>query len=91
MFHSPSLPRATSALDNESEELVKEALERASRGRTTLVVAHRLSTVLTADVIVVLDHGRVVEQGSPQELLDRKAAFYRMVGERCWRCWRAAR
>ncbi|MBB4141199.1 ATP-binding cassette domain-containing protein [Microbacterium invictum] len=63
------LDEATSALDPESEELVKEALGRLMRGRTTLVVAHRLSTVRQADRIVVLEHGRIVEQGSHDDLL----------------------
>jgi len=63
------LDEATSALDPESEGLVKEALERLMRGRTTLVVAHRLSTIRQADRIVVLEHGRIVEQGSHDELL----------------------
>ena len=63
------LDEATSALDPESEALVKEALERLMRGRTTLIVAHRLSTVRQADRIVVLEHGRIVEQGSHDELM----------------------
>ncbi|NJP88816.1 ABC transporter ATP-binding protein [Nonomuraea sp. FMUSA5-5] len=63
------LDEATSALDSESEELVKEALARLMRGRTTLVVAHRLSTVRQADRIVVLHRGRVVEQGTHDDLL----------------------
>ena len=64
------LDEATSALDPESEELVKDALGRLMSGRTTLVVAHRLSTVRQADTIVVLERGRIVEQGSHDELLD---------------------
>ena len=63
------LDEATSALDPESEELVKEALNRLMRGRTTLVVAHRLSTVRQADRIVVLEHGRIVEAGAHDALL----------------------
>ena len=63
------LDEATSALDPESEALVQEALERLMRGRTTLIVAHRLSTVRQADRIVVLERGHIVEQGSHAELL----------------------
>ncbi|SMH44406.1 ATP-binding cassette, subfamily B [Rathayibacter oskolensis] len=63
------LDEATSALDPEAEALVREALERLMRGRTTLVVAHRLSTVRSADRIVVLEHGRIVEIGGHAELL----------------------
>jgi ATP-binding cassette subfamily B protein len=63
------LDEATSALDAENERLVQEALQEAMRGRTTLVIAHRLATVLAADRIVVMDQGRVVEEGSHAELL----------------------
>lgn len=69
------LDEATSALDPESEELVKEALSRLMRGRTTLVVAHRLSTIRQADRIVVLERGRVVEQGSHDALLERDGRY----------------
>ena len=69
------LDEATSALDTRSEALVQEALERLSAGRTTLVIAHRLSTVRHADRIVVMDHGRVVDQGTHDELLARGGIY----------------
>jgi len=69
------LDEATSALDPESEELVKDALGRLMTGRTTLVVAHRLSTVRQADVIVVLEKGEIVERGSHDELLERGGRY----------------
>ena len=63
------LDEATSALDAENERLVQQALEKLKAGRTTLVIAHRLSTVVNADQIVVMDQGRVVASGKHHELL----------------------
>ena len=76
------LDEATSALDSESEHLVQEALERLMEGRTTLVIAHRLSTVRDADEVVVLDGGHVVERGSHTELVARTDGLYRKLVER---------
>ena len=74
------LDEATSALDAASEAAVQAALETLAEGRTTLVVAHRLSTVQRADVIAVMDRGRVVESGSHEELLrDENGAYYALV------------
>jgi subfamily B ATP-binding cassette protein MsbA len=69
------LDEATSALDSESERHIQEALELVMEGRTTLVIAHRLSTVEKADMIVVLDQGRIVEQGTHQALLEQGGAY----------------
>src|SRR5690606_20123847 len=63
------LDEATSALDSYTEREIQDALERASRGRTTLVIAHRLSTVVDADEILALDEGRIVERGTHAQLL----------------------
>lgn len=73
------LDEATSALDAESERMVQAALESAMQGRTTLVVAHRLATVQKADRILVLDHGRLVEQGSHAELVSRGGIYARLA------------
>ncbi len=69
------LDEATSHLDSHSEALIQAALERVMRGRTSLVIAHRLSTVLAADVILVLDRGRLVERGTHEELLRREGIY----------------
>jgi ATP-binding cassette subfamily B protein len=69
---------ATSALDSRAEKAIQAELERISEGRTTLVIAHRLSTVMDADQILVLAHGRVVERGTHGQLLDAKGEYARM-------------
>jgi subfamily B ATP-binding cassette protein MsbA len=72
------LDEATSSLDNQSEMLIQDALENLMRGRTTLVIAHRLSTVHNADRIIVLDQGRVVESGNHKELMANEGLYYKL-------------
>ena len=72
------LDEATSALDNESEYFIQRAFDAAMQDRTTIVIAHRLSTIENADSIVVMDQGRILEQGTHQELINRKGAYYQL-------------
>ncbi|GAB2772940.1 ABC transporter ATP-binding protein [Salinimicrobium soli] len=73
------LDEATSALDTESERLVQKALENMMRNRTSIVIAHRLSTIQNADNIVVMQKGRIVEQGRHEELLSRRSTYQKLV------------
>jgi ATP-binding cassette subfamily B protein len=75
------LDEATSALDTVSEAVVQRALDSAARGRTTIAIAHRLSTVLAADIIFVLEAGRIVEQGTHADLLTRNGLYTRLYRE----------
>ena len=72
------LDEATSSVDNETEEALQKSLETISKGRTTIVVAHRLSTIRHSDSIIVLESGRVVESGTHEELLDKKLQYYKL-------------
>ncbi len=76
------LDEPTSALDAESEELLRQALRRLLHGRTALIIAHRLSTIQHADVVVVLEHGRVLEQGRHEDLLRNDGGLYRRYAQR---------
>ncbi|NWU79996.1 ABCBB protein, partial [Onychorhynchus coronatus] len=73
------LDMATSALDNESEAIVQEALHKARLGRTAISIAHRLSAIKAADIIVGFEHGRAVERGTHEELLKRKGVYFMLV------------
>ncbi|MCA9134681.1 MAG: ABC transporter ATP-binding protein, partial [Planctomycetales bacterium] len=70
---------ATSNLDSESERLIQRSLQRLLQGRTAFVIAHRLSTIAHADRILVLDQGRIAEQGTHQQLLDQGGLYQRMI------------
>lgn len=72
------LDEATSALDSESEQMIQAALERLARGRTVIAIAHRLSTVLKSDTIVVMEHGRILDSGPHAQLLDRSEIYRRL-------------
>ena len=73
------LDEATSALDTESEKLVQEALNKLLEGRTSVVIAHRLSTIHNADKIIVVDHGRIAEQGTHNELMARGGIYAKLI------------
>ncbi len=75
------LDEATSSLDNTSERIVQQALENLMRNRTTLVVAHRLSTIRSADIIYVLDHGRIIESGSHQTLMQQSGIYFTLYAQ----------
>jgi ABC-type histidine transport system ATPase subunit len=73
------LDEATSALDSESEQVVQAALDAAAKGRTTIAVAHRLSTIQKADIIYVIEQGRIVESGTHQKLLANRSRYSELV------------
>lgn len=83
------LDEATSSIDTQTERLIQEALRRLLRGRTSFVIAHRLSTIREADVVVVLHQGRIIEQGTHAELLDRRGYYFKLYSMQ-WRAEQAA-
>lgn len=72
------LDEATSALDMESEKIVQAALDVATEGRTSITIAHRISTIVNSDIIFVINEGKVVEQGTHKELLQLKGMYHRL-------------
>ncbi len=75
------LDEATSAVDSESENLIHDAMERLMEGKTVILIAHRLRSAITADLILVLDDGRLVETGTHFELLNRGGVYARLFNE----------
>ena len=72
------LDEATSSIDTRTEALVQRGMDRLMQGRTVFVIAHRLSTVQNSDVIMVLDHGRIIERGTHDQLIEQKGQYYQL-------------
>lgn len=72
------LDKATSSIDTRTESLVQEGMDRLMKGRTTFVIAHRLSTVKNADCIMVLEQGRIIERGTHDQLIEEKGRYYQL-------------
>ncbi len=82
MLRNPKMlvfDEATASVDSETEHLIQEAIERLISGRTTIMIAHRLSTLSKANKIVVVDNGRIIECGTPAELMEKKGKYYKLV------------
>ena len=73
------LDEATASVDSETESQIQDAIDRLIRGRTTLMIAHRLSTLRKANKIIVVDKGEILEMGSPEELMEKKGKYYKLV------------
>ena len=72
------LDEATSSIDTRTERLIEKGMDGIMEGRTVFVIAHRLSTVMNSDVIMVLDHGRIIERGSHKKLIEEKGKYYQL-------------
>ena len=72
------LDEATSSIDTRTEQLIEKGMDQLMEGRTVFVIAHRLSTVRNADVIIVLDHGQIIERGNHEQLIDQHGVYYQL-------------
>ena len=72
------LDEATSSIDTRTESIVQRGMDKLMEGRTVFVIAHRLSTVMNSDVIMVLDHGKIIERGTHDELIAKKGTYYQL-------------
>ena len=72
------LDEATSNVDTRTEVLIQKAMDKLMRGKTCFVIAHRLSTILDADLILVLDHGRIIERGNHEKLIAERGTYYKL-------------
>jgi ABC-type multidrug transport system fused ATPase/permease subunit len=75
------LDEATSSVDSYSEQLIQDATDKITKGRTSIIIAHRLATIQKADKIIVMDNGKIVEQGTHKELLQKENGYYKNLYE----------